>query len=805
MTQINNNVEHTPMIKQYLRIKTDYSHMLLFYRMGDFYELFFEDAKRAAKLIDITLTARGRSGGEPIPMAGVPYHAAENYIAKLIKLGESIAICEQIGDPATSKGPVERKVVRIITPGTVTDEALLTSDKDNVLVALYPYKKNIGIAYLDLSAGRFCILSVKHHQQLISELERLDPAELLIPEHSSLDPLVIKKWKPSERSPLDFDLKSSTQHLCEQFQCNNLEAFGITDENESICAAGALLAYVQETQKASLPHLKKITRENIEDQVHLDATTQRNLEILTNLRGGEDYTLAHIMNRTSTPMGSRLFKRWLIKPLRNLTILKNRQKAIRAFIDNNVFEDIHLMLKHVGDLERILTRVALKSARPKDLIQIRQALSTLPLLNKLLSVIKTPLIDYLVTHIKPYPELLHLLETALVENPPLLIRDGGVIATGFDETLDELRNMQENASDFLIRYEQNERKRTGIQNLKVGFNQVHGYYIELTRLQASQAPSDYVRRQTLKNNERYITPELKTFEDKILSSKEKALQREKWLYEQLLTELLNYLSELQSSAHSLAEMDVLASLSERAITLNLCCPTLSDESVLDIVEGRHLVVEQAQESPFIANSTYLDQQTKMLLITGPNMGGKSTYMRQIALIVLLAYVGSFVPATSAEIGPIDRIFTRIGSADDLAHGRSTFMVEMTETANILHNASQHSLVLMDEIGRGTSTYDGLSLAWSCACHLAEHIQAFTLFATHYFELTQLSTHYERVSNVHFAAVETNEKIVFLHQLRAGPTSKSYGIQVAKLAGLPESVIEMAVKKLHILEQNTKGN
>lgn len=805
MTQINNNVEHTPMIQQYLRIKADYSHTLLFYRMGDFYELFFDDAKRAAKLIDITLTARGRSGGEPIPMAGVPYHAAENYIAKLIKLGESIAICEQVGDPATSKGPVDRKVVRIITPGTVTDEALLTSDKDNVLVALYPYKNNIGIAYLDLSGGRFCILSVTQHQQLINELERLDPAELLIPEHTNVDPLIVKKWKPTERSPLDFDLKSSMQRLCEQFQCNNLEAFGITNEHESICAAGALLTYVQEMQKTRLPHLKKINLEKSDDQLHLDATTQRNLEILTNLRGGENYTLAHIMNRTTTPMGSRLFKRWLINPLRNRTTLNNRQEAIRTFIENNVFENTHLLLKQVGDLERILTRVALKSARPKDLIQIRQALSVFPSLHKRLNVLKTPLIDYLAAHIKPYPELLRLLETALVENPPLLIRDGGVIAPGFDEALDELRDMQENASDFLIRYEQNERKRTGIQNLKVGFNQVHGYYIELTRLQASQAPADYIRRQTLKNNERYITPELKTFEDKILSSKEKALQREKWLYEQLLDEVLLYLHDLQTSAHTLAEMDVLASLSERAVSLNFCCPTLTDETVLAIVDGRHPVVEHVQETPFIANSTYLDQQTKMLLITGPNMGGKSTYMRQTALIVLLACVGSFVPATSAKIGPIDRIFTRIGSADDLAHGRSTFMVEMTETANILHNATQHSLVLMDEIGRGTSTYDGLSLAWSCACHLANSIRSFTLFATHYFELTQLSTHYTNVSNVHFAAAETNEKIVFLHQLRPGHASKSYGIHVAKLAGLPQDVIEMAIEKLTILEQNTKGN
>jgi DNA mismatch repair protein MutS len=787
------------MMQQYLKIKGQHPNELVFYRMGDFYELFYEDAKKAAELMDITLTARGQSGGNPIPMAGIPFHSSEGYIARLVRAGQSIAICEQIGDPATSKGPVERQVVRIVTPGTLSDDAYLEDRRDNLLVAIYSHREQFGFASLDISSGRFAVSELENLEALQGELQRLRPAEILISEDFPYEDVLEGLTGIRRQGPWLFESDTAHRVITHQLQVRDLTGFGCEDLTLAICAAGCLLQYARETQRTALPHIRKLTRERRDEAVILDAASRRNLEIDTNLMGGHLHTLAWVMDKTATAMGGRELRRWLNRPLRDVDVVSQRQQAVSALLDGFHYEPVHDLLKTVGDIERVLARVALRSARPRDLARLRDAFQALPDLQKTLTPVNSHHIVKLATTIGEYPELSDLLERALIDNPPVVIRDGGVIREGFDEELDELRNISENAGQYLLDVETREKERTGISTLKVGYNRVHGYYIEISRAQSDQAPADYIRRQTLKNAERFITPELKEFEDKALSAKSRALAREKALYDQVLETVAEQLAPLQDAAQALAELDVLSNFAERATTLRFCPPEFSDTPGFDIEEGRHPVVEQLLDEPFVPNDLLMDTQRRMLVITGPNMGGKSTYMRQAALIALLAYTGSFVPANRAVLGPVDRIFTRMGSSDDIAGGRSTFMVEMTETANILHNATEYSLVLMDEVGRGTSTFDGLSLAWATAEHLAKNIRCYTLFATHYFELTQLADDLQHAVNVHLTATEHDDSIVFLHNVHDGPASQSYGLQVAKLAGVPQDVIRNAKGQLAHLE------
>ncbi len=791
--------DHTPMMQQYLRIKAENPHTLLFYRMGDFYELFYADAEKAARLLDITLTARGHSSGKPIPMAGVPFHSAESYIAKLIRQGLSVAICEQIGDPKTSIGPVERKVVRILTPGTVSDAAFLDDRQDNLLLALHAEGDVYGLAALDISGGRFLLQQVEGVEALSSELARLKPAELLVSD--AWDHALLRDYQHNIRRcpPWQFDEETSVRLLTEQMQTHDLAGFGCVDLVVALCAAGCLLQYAKETQRAAMPHIRTLHVERREECLLLDAASRRNLELVTNLSGGEENTLASVLDHTHTAMGSRLLKRWLNRPIRDHALLRARQESIQQLLENHGFTPLQTLVNQSADLERILSRIALRTVRPRDLVALRATLALLPMLQQQLQSFDASLIQQIKQAIREFPEEHVLLTRAIIDNPPVTIREGGVIAPGYDAELDELLTLSENAGDYLIKLEEQEKARTGFSTLKVGYNRVHGYYIEISRLQAKEAPVDYIRRQTLKNAERFITPELKAFEDKALSARDRALAREKVLYEELIDKLLPSIALLQVCASGIAEIDVLANFAERAARLNWSCPLLSDEPGVSITAGRHPVVEAVSTHPFVPNDVRLDARQRMLLITGPNMGGKSTYMRQVALIVLLAHIGSFVPAKAAEIGVIDRIFTRIGAADDLASGRSTFMVEMTETANILHNATAHSLVLMDEIGRGTSTFDGLSLAWAAAHYLAQGVRAFTLFATHYFELTALADEIATVNNVHLDATEHGDKIIFLHTVQQGPANQSYGIHVAQLAGVPRSVIQCAREKLQSLE------
>lgn len=788
---------HTPMMQQYLRLKADHPEILLFYRMGDFYELFYDDAKRASQLLEISLTKRGASAGEPIPMAGVPYHAVENYLAKLVQLGESVAICEQIGDPALSKGPVERKVVRIVTPGTISDEALLQERQDNLLAAIWQSPRGFGFATLDISSGRFRLAEPTDLETMAAELTRSNPAELLYSEDFSAMSLIENRRGLRRRPLWEFEVDTARQQLNMQFGTRDLSGFGVEQAHHALRAAGCLLQYVKDTQRTSLPHIRSLTMERQQDGIIMDAATRRNLEITQNLAGGIENTLAAVLDKTVTPMGSRMLKRWLHMPVREIKTLENRQQSIGALQDFTA--ELSPLLRQVGDLERILARLALRTARPRDLARMRHAFQQLPQLDAMLAEVATPHLQTLRTQMGQFDELRDLLERAVIESPPVLIRDGGVIAPGYHAELDEWRALADGATDYLDKLEIREREKLGLDTLKVGFNAVHGYYIQVSRGQSHRVPINYVRRQTLKNVERYIIPELKEYEDKVLTSKGKALALEKGLYEQLFDLLLPHLEALQLSAAALAELDVLSNLAERAWTLNYNCPTLTDKPGIKLTGARHPVVEQVLKEPFIANPLSLSPQRRMLVITGPNMGGKSTYMRQAALITLLAYIGSYVPAEQAVIGPVDRIFTRVGAADDLASGRSTFMVEMTETANILHNATEHSLVLMDEIGRGTSTYDGLSLAWACAESLANRIKAMTLFATHYFELTTLPEKMEGVANVHLDAVEHGDTIAFMHSVQEGAASKSYGLAVAALAGVPKEVIKRARQKLKELE------
>lgn len=790
---------HTPMMQQYLKIKAEYPNKLLFYRMGDFYEMFFEDARRGAVLLGITLTYRGQSAGQPIPMAGVPYHAVDGYLAKLIKLGESVVICEQIGEP-TGKGPVERQVTRIITPGTVTDEHLLNDRKENLLLAVYA-NNHFGIAYIDLGRGCFHLLTCETEEALTAELERLQPAEILI--DAVLEAKnIFQGEKIKIRPTIEFDFQTAQALLCSQLKTQNLSGFGCDQMSEAVSAAGCLMHYIRETQRMSMPHINDLRVEWIEESIILDQATRRNLEINRNLSGGTENTLWHLLDKTATPMGSRLLQRWINRPLRQIMLIKQRQTAVTELINTQTFESLHTVLRSIGDIERILARVALKSAQPRDLVRLRQAFAQLPEIQQWLKSMQEESLKNCAKKIQTFPELLSWLEKAIAESPANLIRDGGVIAEGFDETLDQLRELSAHGTDYLIQYEETEKNRTGLLGLKVGYNRVSGYFIEIPKGQAARAPQEYIRRQTLKNAERYITPELKNFEDKVLSARSQALAREKILYESILEALLPHLSALQQSAAGLAELDVYANFAERAVFLHWICPHLTEKTGIQITSGRHPVIEQNLKKAFIPNDLILTHENRMLMITGPNMGGKSTYMRQTALIVLLAYTGSFVPADFAEIGPIDRIFTRIGAADDLASGKSTFMVEMTEMANILRNATEQSLVLIDEIGRGTSTFDGLSLAWSCAEALASKIQAFCFFATHYFELTHLADQIPNIANIHLKALFQEDNIIFLYKVEPGPTYKSYGLEVAKLAGIPNEVIERARLKLQMLEQNS---
>lgn len=801
----------TPMMQQFSRIKAQHKNNLLFYRMGDFYELFFDDAKNAAAILGITLTARGKSDGEPIPMCGIPYHAADRYLAKLVEAGISVAICEQIGDPATSKGPVERQVVRVITPGTVSDEALMDAGRENGLLAISrkaggnSEDPGYGIALMNISSGRFVLSEVDNTQSLLDEIERIKPAEILIEDSLTSAHQLISHPAKQKCPSWEFDVQNAIKTLTEHFNTRDLSAFDCMDVPAAIAAAGCLIQYARETQQSSLPHIQTLKVEHLSDSVILDAASRRNLEIDTNLTGGKTNTLLSVLDTTSTAMGSRLLSRWLNRPLRSHTVLTSRQQITAALMENYHFEALRDLFKKFGDLERILARLGLRSARPRDLAVLRDSLSLLPDLQEQLSQLKSLPLALVAKTIGKYPEQVERLQLAIEENPPVVIREGGVIASGYDEELDELRNLSSNAGQFLIDLEIKEKQRTGISTLKVGYNRVHGYYIEVSKSQASiEFPAEYIRRQTLKNAERFITPELKEFEDKVLSAKGKSLAREKQLYEELLEILAGPLNLLQESAQAIAELDVLLSFAERAVNLNYCCPTLSDTTGISIVGGRHPVVEQVSSESFVGNDVALDDDSRMLIITGPNMGGKSTYMRQTALIVLLSLCGSYVPAKSAKLGPIDRIFTRIGSSDDLAGGRSTFMVEMTETANILHNASADSLVLMDEIGRGTSTFDGLSLAWAAAVFIAQEIRAYTLFATHYFELTSLPENYSSIRNVHLDAIEHDNGIVFLHAVKSGPANQSYGLQVAQLAGIPSSVIASARQKLTQLESESEA-
>jgi DNA mismatch repair protein MutS len=825
----------TPMMQQYLRIKAEHTDKLLFYRMGDFYELFMDDAVRVAKLLDITLTQRGSANGQPIKMAGVPYHAAEQYLARLIRLGESIAICEQIGTPTAGKGPVERKVVRIVTPGTLTDSALLEEKRDNLLLALHEREDEVGLAWLNLASGKFFIAEVDA-KQLPAELERLQPSEILVAENADAPQLN----GAANKSLPEWHFERDTAHraLCQQFGTRDLAGFGCDDFTLGLAAAGALLGYAKLTQGQNITHTRAIQVYHANQFVRMDAATRRNLEITQTLRGEAAPTLLSLLDTCANNMGSRLLAHWLHHPLRDKEILRARLDAVEEL--REYFSNVHDALKSSADVERITARIALKSARPRDLSGLRDTLAQLPALQTLIASCDTPRIKSLANELlgnsqkfqvesetrrqrandddstististarnergsqrSVADELKLLLQKAIKDEPSSVLREGSVIADGYDTELDELRNIQNNCGEFLLALEARERERTGITTLKVEYNRVHGFFIEVSRAQSANVPDDYRRRQTLKNAERYITPELKTFEDKALSANERALAREKFLYRELLEQLAPFIPQLQCTAAAIAELDVLATFAERATTLKLNAPQFSNDAQISIKQGRHPVVE-AQVEQFTPNDATLQDTRRMLLITGPNMGGKSTYMRQVAIIVLLAHVGCFVPAQDTVLGEIDQIFTRIGASDDLASGRSTFMVEMTEASNILHNATDKSLVLVDEIGRGTSTFDGLALAYAIARHLLNNNRSYTLFATHYFELTRLAEEFTQLANVHLTAIEHQNSIVFLHSVNDGATSQSYGLQVASLAGVPNSVIRSAKNQLMRLEQQS---
>ena len=793
---------HTPMMQQYLGIKAEFPDILLFYRMGDFYELFFDDAREAARLLDITLTARGRSAGRPIPMAGVPYHSVDGYLARLARLGRSVAICEQIGDPATSKGPVARRVTRIVTPGTLAEDGLLDPDRESVVAGAHPDGDGWGLSWLNVSSGEFRVRECDSTPELVAELDRIGAAELIAAENVD----IAAGREITRRPALDFDVDLAERFLTEHFGVRDLAGFGIHGVTAGVGAAGAVLRYAQNARRQSLDYIVSVRRYEADEHVILDQRTRRNLEIDARLDGQTTSlgTVYGVLNATRTPMGGRLLKRWLAAPLRDANSVRQRHRGVVALIDARGPERLRGDLREIGDIERIVTRIALGSAAPRDLAKLRASVAVWPQIRAVVETLDAPALVRRFAALPPFRDEHDLLRQAVVEQPPATLREGGVIARGFDQKLDSLRDLTENASAFLSNLEERERERTGIPSLKVGYNRVHGYYIETNRAAAADVPADYIRRQTLKNAERYITPTLKKFEDEALTSQARALRRERKLYDDLLARLDASGAALRAAGEALADLDVLTAFADRAEALGLVAPELTDAPGIHVRGGRHLVVEAQAGAPFVPNDLDLDESRRMLVITGPNMGGKSTYMRQTALIVLLAHTGCFVPAMSAVVGPVDRIFTRIGASDDLTSGRSTFMVEMSETADILHNATSESLVLLDEIGRGTSTYDGLALAWAAARHLAVRLRAFTLFATHYFELTALPEEFHGIANVHLDAVEHGADVVFLHIVKEGPANQSYGVQVAKLAGVPDAVLALARTRLARLEsQHTR--
>ena len=790
------NQKHTPMMRQYLSIKAEHPDKLLFYRMGDFYELFLEDAEKAARLLDLTLTARGSSNGERIAMAGVPVHAAENYLGRLVKAGESVAVCEQVSDPAASKGLVKREVVRIVTPGTITDDSLLDTKRDNPICAICTLDSMLGLASIELSSGDFLLQCFASRDELCAELERLRPAEVLL---ESASPFAELNFNTQTQADWHFVYESAHRTLTEQFNTRDLAGFGCQNLPAAVCAAGALLQYVKDTQRKALPHLTRLRIQQQQDYIVVDAVSRHNLEIDQAIDGNKKVCLTGVIDHTKTSMGARCLRRWLGQPSLDFSVIEQRYQAIDDLIQHQLYPELMNGLANISDIERIRGRIAIQTARPRDLSALRDSLAALPGLIELCTVARQGRIQQLTDKLAPPAALTNLLTQAIKTEPAVFVKDGGVIAQGYDDELDELRTLHSHADDYLIQLEQREQEATGINTLKVAYNRVHGYYIEVTKAQAVNIPERFTRRQTLKNVERYITAELKQFEDRVLSAKERALSREKYLYEQILANLLEYLPALHTIAQSVAELDVLTCFAYVAIEYDYVRPKLQDTPIINIKQGRHPVIERIQQTPFVANDIDLQEQSRLLMITGPNMGGKSTYMRQTALISVLAFAGCYVPASAATLGPIDRIFTRVGAADDLSTGRSTFMVEMTEAANILNNATDRSLVLMDEIGRGTSTFDGLSLAWACAQHLLQKNRALTLFATHYFELTGLASDLDGAINVHIDAIEHNDEIVFLHAVKAGPANQSYGLQVAQLAGVPRAVIQSAKQRLRLLE------
>ncbi len=820
MNNLENSIQdHTPMIKQYLQIKVEYPNYLLFYRMGDFYELFFNDAIKASKLLDLTLTKRGKTKGQAIEMAGVPYHTIDNYINRLIKLGETIVICEQIGEP-NNKGPMERKVTRVISPGTVTEEELLPNKQANIIIAILQQHACFGLASLDISTGWFKISSIKNLVDLTGELERLQPVEIIIPKNLENHRKFINfKTAVNELDQLYFTEKATklalNNHFGKNFYYNFLQQYQISDDLEcliSIWAAGALLHYVKTMHKNEMPHIKQLNLEYLEDSVIIDQQTRRNLEIITNIQiqqhnnsNNKSLTLLGLLDYCKTSMGSRLLFNWLNRPIKDHNLLNQRYTAINTLQLANTFEQFQEILKEIGDLERIISRIAILTAKPRDLLQLKQAFNLLPKIIDLLNNIQfnnlpnNLLLKNILTNLKTFPDLYQLINRAIIDNPPVILRDGNFIAIGYDEELDQLRAIYNDADLFLHKIESEEKQRTKLSTLKIGFNKIHGYYLEVSRNQSKLIPPHYIRRQTLKNAERFISPELKELEDRILSSRSRAISREKWLFEQLLKNLQQHILDIQATAMSIATLDVISNLAERAITLNWSQPILTSEPGINIIRGRHPTVEMIQQTHFIPNNLNFDPKTKMYIITGPNMGGKSTYMRQNALIVLLALIGSFVPAYKASIGPIDRIFSRIGASDDLTQGKSTFMLEMLETANILQYATKESLVIIDEIGRGTSTFDGISLAYAIAKYLINKNNCFCLFATHFLELADLSKQHLQISNIHVTAIEQEGNLVFLYTVKEGSAAKSFGLQVAKLAGIPEEVIITAKAKLLELE------
>ncbi|WP_286481950.1 DNA mismatch repair protein MutS [Ignatzschineria indica] len=793
---------HTPMMQQYWEIKEHYPNMLLFYRLGDFYELFYDDAKKAARLLDITLTQRGNSAGAPIPMAGIPHHSSESYLARLLKQGESVAICEQVGE-VTGKGPVERDVVRILTPGTLTDDYLLDAKNESITVALDQVEDQWLIAWINLAAAEFAVMPPLSTEAMTAELLRIKPSEIVVRESLTIPRKIRSLCHFTPYPDWHFDQARNYTLLCEHFKTQSLQGFSIADHDLGTQVAGALLTYVKETQKDPLNYIDQITLESIDDAVILDMTTRRNLEIERTLYGETHHTVRALLDECQTPMGSRLLSRWLNRPLRDHQVLNQRLDLIEALEAEREHQTILEALAEIGDLERLVTRIVLKTARPRDLTQLRKILQNTPQIveavanNEEITKIDPLWLDWL----KPQAELCDLLERAVVDEPPLLIRDGGVIREGYNSDLDELLNLSTKGDQYLLNLETEERERLNIPTLKVGYNRVHGYYIEVSKVHSDKVPAEYVRRQTLKDVERYIYPELKEFENKILSAKERSLALEKALWDQLLNEIEPYQTELRLLSDALSHIDIFITLGKLKNRYNWCRPQFNKKLGIEIVKGRHPIVERTLSRPFIPNDLTINPESNMLIVTGPNMGGKSTYMRQTALIVLLAHIGCFVPAERVELGPIDRIFTRIGAQDDLNSEQSTFMVEMTETATILNAATAQSLVLMDEVGRGTSTLDGLSLAWSSAVYLTEKAKAMTIFATHYFEMTELEELYPTVRNLHLDAVEYKDEIIFMHEVKPGAASKSYGLQVAALAGVPKVVINAAKAKLAELEES----